>query len=122
MTPQLRGESAYATAHSLFSKVSYLRADAELEPDFRAKAALLLSSAVFCAEEQIPCDALTIVVKGVVAINLVMKLVIRLVVGRPHIDNGIRRCTWGIRHGWADLRTVHRPPSTATARAPPKRA
>lgn len=68
MTSQLRGESALASAKAIFSKVSYLSAGADrVEPDFLSKAALLLTTAVYCPKEPIPRDMLTIVIRGLVS-------------------------------------------------------
>ena len=67
MTPQLRGESAFASAKMIFAKVSYLGPEAEVDLDFRAKAALLLKTVVYCAREQISVEDLSIVVRGLVS-------------------------------------------------------
>merc|ERR1711871_1182051 len=67
MTSQLRGEASLVAAADLFSKVSYLTSSADVEPDFLSKAALALISVNYCPREQIPTDALSIVVRGLVA-------------------------------------------------------
>ena len=56
MTPQLRGASSLVAAHHLFAKVSFLSKPEDFESEFLSKAALSLTSAIYCPREQIPTE------------------------------------------------------------------
>lgn len=66
MTPQLRGEASLAVAQELFLRVPYLSSP-DIERAFLSRAALALSSSIFCPREQVPCVDLTVVTSGLVA-------------------------------------------------------
>ena len=66
LTNELRGETSLAAARKYLSVVSYLSSD-DLEKDFFSKAALALTSAIFCPRELVGADQLSIVVRGMVA-------------------------------------------------------